>query len=58
MEGEGRTTKVDEQLNQLFRLIEQENYNDARSMIAVLESELNGDIPELIKAKSLIFMME
>jgi len=58
MEGEGRTTKVDKQLDQIFRLIDQEDFTYAKTMISELESELNGDIPELIKAKSLIFMME
>lgn len=53
-----RNRQVEERLTQVFRLIDQEKFEDAKASIAALESELNGDIPDLVRAKSLLAMLE
>jgi len=46
-----RTSEVDHQLNRIFKLISDGDIEQAEACILKLEKELNGDIPELIKAK-------
>ena len=58
MGGEGRNQDIKNKIDFIFRLIDQENLIEAESKIESLEIELNGEIPELIEAKSLILMMK
>lgn len=46
-----RTPLVEQQLTQIYQLIEDENFDLARSQIELLEKALNGEIPELVSAK-------
>ena len=58
MGGKGRSQEVKKKIDQIFKLIDQENFVKAESEIKELQTELNGEIPELIEAKSLILMMK
>lgn len=58
MGGKGRNQDVKNKIDQIFKLIDQENFVKAESEIKELQTELNGEIPELIEAKSLILMMK
>ena len=58
MGGKGRNQDVKKKIDQIFKLIDQENFVKAESEIKELQTELNGEIPELIEAKSLILMMK
>ena len=58
MDGKGRNEEVDNKLSKIFRLIDLEQFIEARAEIKSLESEVNGEFPESIRAKSLILMLE
>lgn len=58
MGGKGRNQDVKKKIDQIFKLIDQENFVKAESEIKELQTALNGEIPELIEAKSLILMMK
>ncbi|MNI43374.1 hypothetical protein D3C73_977030 [compost metagenome] len=58
MGGNGRNQDVKKKIDRIFKLIDQENLVEAENKIEELQLELNGDIPELIEAKSLILMMK
>lgn len=58
MDGEGRNAKVKKKIEEIFKLIDQEDFLQAENEITKLQSELNGEIPELIEAKNLILMMK
>lgn len=53
-----RNRQVDEKLKNLFELIDQERFDDARTAIATLEQKLGEDEPELTRASSLIRFLE
>ncbi|MFH0821868.1 MAG: AAA family ATPase [Pseudomonadota bacterium] len=53
-----RNDAVEERLSSLFRLIDSEQFADAKSEIARMTEQLHGDIPELMRARSLIAMLE
>lgn len=53
-----RNRQVDGALKELFALIDQERFDDARAAIAALETKLGEDEPELIRASSLIRFLE
>lgn len=53
-----RNNEVQQKLDNLFRLIDREQFEEAKKMIAEMKQELNGDIPELVHADSLMFMLE
>jgi predicted ATP-binding protein involved in virulence len=53
-----RNSEVEQQLDQLFRLIDDERFSEARKRIEEIQQQLNGDIPELVRARSLLDMME
>lgn len=53
-----RNRQVDGALKELFSLIDQERFDDARAAIAALETKLGEDEPELIRASSLIRFLE
>ncbi|PAT33828.1 AAA family ATPase [Vandammella animalimorsus] len=53
-----RNQKMDEELKNLFRLIDDENFDEARKAIKKLEDSLGGNEPELTRASSLIHFLE
>ncbi|MBW4028877.1 MAG: AAA family ATPase [Acidobacteria bacterium] len=53
-----RNRQVDDTLKELFSLIDQERFDDARSLIATLKHKLGEDEPELTRASSLIHFLE
>ena len=58
MGGEGRNSNVKEKIEKIFKLIDREEFLLAEQEISKLELEVNGEIPELVEAKNLIFMMK
>lgn len=58
MGGKERNQSVKLKIDEIFMLIDQENLREAKIKLDELKVELNGDIPELVEADSLIFMME
>jgi len=58
MEASSRNQDVENALSKIFRLIDKEKFAAAKKGIAVLQSKLHGDIPELVRAQSLITMLE
>ncbi len=53
-----RNRQVDGELKRLFELIDQEQFDDARAVIADLMEKLGQDEPELTRASSLIRFLE
>ncbi|RMX10992.1 ATP-binding protein [Vandammella animalimorsus] len=53
-----RNQKMDDELKNLFRLIDDEDFNEARKAIKNLEGRLGGNEPELTRASSLIHFLE
>ncbi|MDO4777883.1 MAG: AAA family ATPase [Cardiobacteriaceae bacterium] len=53
-----RNQKMDEELKDLFRLIDDESFDEARKAIRKLEERLGGNEPELTRASSLIHFLE
>ncbi|MCO4311837.1 AAA family ATPase [Pectobacterium versatile] len=53
-----RSSEVEYQINNIFDLIEEGKIEDAKELISYLEDSLNGDIPELVKAKMEIELIE
>lgn len=52
-----RNSAVEKRLADVFRLIDEEQIQEARKQISELEEELHGDIPDLVRAKSLLTML-
>lgn len=53
-----RNRQVEDELKNLFELIDQERFDDARRAITKLEGKLGEDEPELTRASSLIRFLE
>jgi len=53
-----RNQKTQDKLDNLSRLIHQEKFKDAKTLIAEMKQELHGDIPDIVRAESLIFMLD
>ena len=53
-----RKAEVTEKLEKIFELIALESYEAAQEHIAELETELGSDIPDLVKARTMIAMLE
>jgi predicted ATP-binding protein involved in virulence len=53
-----RNPQVEKELTKLFELIDREEFNDARTAIAMLEKKLGTEEPELTRASSLIHFLE
>lgn len=53
-----RNQQVDVELKNVFKLIDQERFDDARAAITALEGKLGEDEPELTRASSLICFLE
>jgi len=58
MESKRRNQGVAEKLSKIFALIDSEKFLEARKRIEELKSQLRGSIPELVRAESLITMLE
>ncbi|BBL73272.1 AAA family ATPase [Methylomagnum ishizawai] len=53
-----RNSEIQRQLDDLFLLIDQDKFKEAKVAIARMKQELQGDIPELVRADALLFMLE
>jgi len=58
MDAPVRNKQIDAKLKVLFELIDEENFDEARSKIKELEEPLGEDEPELTRASSLIRFLE
>jgi predicted ATP-binding protein involved in virulence len=58
MESPKRNEEIDEELYKIYSLIDENNIEEANISIEKLSKKLNGDIPEIIKARSLITMLD
>lgn len=58
MDAKSRNIDVTGKLSEIFRLIDDEKFKEARYQITELEKKLCGSIPEIVRAKSLITMLE
>lgn len=53
-----RDKQTDKELNDIFVLIDQGRFTEAKTTIALLKEKLNGGIPEMVRAEGLIAMLE
>jgi predicted ATP-binding protein involved in virulence len=53
-----RNAAVEQQLDELFRLIDDEQFDNAKAEIARLKAVLHGDIPDIVRAETLVGMLE
>ncbi len=53
-----RNQEIQNKLDRLFDLIDQDKFKTAKTLIADIKRELHGDIPEIVRAESLIFMLD
>ena len=53
-----RNQQTQDKLDNLSRLIHQEKFKDAKTLIAEMKQKLHGDIPDIVRAESLIFMLD
>lgn len=53
-----RAVRIEGELKRLFQLIDNENFDEARNKISLLEKQLGKMEPELTRAKSLITFLE
>lgn len=53
-----RNRDVQEKLDKLFSLIGRDEFQAAKELVDEMKHELHGDIPELVQAKSIIFMLD
>jgi predicted ATP-binding protein involved in virulence len=53
-----RNLETQEKLDRLFELVDQDDFTAAKALIAELKQQLHGDIPEIVRAESLIFMLD
>ena len=51
-----RNSAVSRKVTDIFRLIDQDAFDDAKAHIAALREELKGDIPDLVEADALLHM--
>lgn len=58
MEAQSRNQEVAKTLTEIFRLIDSEQFPEAKARIDELRGQLKGSIPELVRAESLITMLE
>ena len=58
MEAKSRNQDTADQLQEIFRLIDNEQFSDAKRQMVLLREKLMGNIPELVRAESLIAMLE
>lgn len=53
-----RNTEVEEQLDTLFKLIDDEDFVQAKAKIAQMKIALHGSLPDIVQAEALMSMME
>jgi len=53
-----RNADVEHKLTELFRHIDDEDFEAAREALRALREELHGDIPDLIRAETMIHMLD
>ncbi len=53
-----RNQEVEEQLDELSRLIDRERFDEARQEIDRLKKQLHGDIPDLVHARAVLDMLD
>lgn len=53
-----RNTEVEEQLDTLFKLIDDEDFVQAKAQIAQMKTALHGSLPDIVQAEALMSMME
>ncbi len=53
-----RNKEITEKLHQIFVLIDEDKFEEAKQSIRILKEKLNGSIPEIVRAESLITMLE
>ena len=53
-----RNTEVEEQLDTLFKLIDDEDFVQAKAKIAQMKTALHGSLPDIVQAEALMSMME
>ena len=58
MDTPSRDLSTKEALLAIYNLIDEEKYEDAEEAINTLKKQLNGDIPEIVKAEALINMLK
>lgn len=58
METPDRNEETTQRLREVFELIDNERYAEAKDKLKELEDNLDGSIPELVRADALITMME
>ncbi len=58
MESPARDPAVDSLLRKMFQLIDREEFSDAREQLALVESKLGPDDPEVTRARSLMSFLE
>ncbi len=52
-----RNSTVEQRIARVFRLIDEEQIGPAKKEISELEEELHGDVPDLVRAKSLLTIL-
>jgi predicted ATP-binding protein involved in virulence len=52
-----RDSETQQQLDKLFELIDRDKFQEAKKLIADMRQQLHGDIPDLVRAESLLFML-
>ncbi|OQX01835.1 MAG: hypothetical protein BWK73_44745 [Thiothrix lacustris] len=52
-----RNIGVEKQLDRLFRLIDDEQFEQAKTEISRIKTELHGDIPDIVRAEALMTML-
>ncbi len=58
MESKARDPAVDDRLRLMFRLIDQEHFDEAQVVLSQVEAELGPDDPEVTRARSLMSFLE
>jgi predicted ATP-binding protein involved in virulence len=53
-----RNAETSRQLDNIFDLINNENFEESKKLIQELKNYLNGDLPEIVRAESLINMLD
>ena len=52
-----RNAAVEQQLDELFRLIDDEAFDEAKTIISQMKMALHGDIPDIVRAQALVDML-
>ncbi|MBF0477484.1 MAG: AAA family ATPase, partial [Deltaproteobacteria bacterium] len=58
MESNRRNIDVDHRLTEIFSLIDEEKYDEAKVKIECLKKDVHGSIPDLVEAEAMITMLD